>query len=60
METFLGSECTAMKHLCCKSFETKDLRSSCQIFRFKDLILRQKCVHSRIWDLHIKDFHSRT
>ena len=40
METFLGSECTAMKPLFCKKNEMKHLRSSCQIFRFKDLKLR--------------------
>ena len=37
---FLGSECTAMKPLFCKKNEIKHLRSSCQIFRFKDLKLR--------------------
>ena len=37
---FLGSECTAMKPLFCKKNEIKHLRSSCRIFRFKDLKLR--------------------
>ena len=36
---FLGSECTAMKPLLQKN-DIKHLRSSCQIFRFKDLKLR--------------------
>ena len=39
METFLGSECTAMKPLFCKKIDIKHLKPSCQIFQFKDLKL---------------------